>query len=158
MPRYDDFEPTMPGPKPPSEGPAVPAPPPAVLLALGRDLAAVRTLCIALIILTAILGGLVYRLSARVESAQRAAEAVPAAISQAADQKLAQLTPQLEQRLGRFEQMSNGLEKRLDSVENDMMSRLRAELPKILDEYAQQKIAQIQREAEKAQASLTRKQ
>ena len=160
MPRYDDFEPTIasPQPAPGAVGPpdaAVPSP--ASIAALHRELVVLRMLSIALIILTVVLGALVYRLSGRVDDAQRAAEAVPAAIGQAADQKLAQLAPQLEQRLNRFDQMSNKLEQRLGSVENDMIERLRIETPKILDAYAQQKIVQIQQEAVKAQASIAKK-
>ena len=79
------------------------------------------------------------------------------AIAQAADQKLAQLAPQLEKRLGRFEEMSNRIEQRISIAEKTVVERMRTEAPKVLDAYAQQKIAQIQREAEKIERSLSKK-
>ncbi len=158
MPRYDDFDPTIVTPKAaggsqPASGPSPAAGvSPALIAALRRNLLVVRTLCIVLIALSILLSALVYRLSGRVEAAERAANAVPAAIGQAADQKLAELAPQLEQRLARFEQMSNRIEKNIVAAENGMLERVRTEAPKILDTYVQKKIVEIQREAEKAQA------
>jgi len=89
-----------------------------------------------------------------VSASERAVEALPAVISQAADEKLAQLTPQLEKRLDRFEQMSNRIEQRITAAENTVIERMRTEAPKVLDAYTQQKIAQIQKEAERVQGSL----
>jgi len=104
-----------------------------------------------------VLAGLVYRLSGRVDASERAVDALPATISQAADQKLEQLTPQLEKRLDRFEQMSNRIEQRITTAENTVIERMRTEAPKVLDAYTQLKIAQIQREAAKVQGTVVRK-
>jgi uncharacterized membrane protein YvbJ len=152
MPRYDDFDPTIPNPKA-----AAPAAVDAItkrLEAMRRDLLVVRVLCIVLIAVALVLAGLVYQLSGRVNASERAVEALPAAISQAADQKLAQLSPQLEKRLERFEAMSNKIEQQIATAENTVVERMRTEAPKVLDAYTQQKIAQIQREAARVQGNL----
>jgi hypothetical protein len=86
-----------------------------------------------------------------------AAAAFPGAIAQAADQKLSQLAPQLEKRLGRFEEMSNRIEQRITAAESTVIERMRTEAPKVLDAYTQQKIAQIQREAGRVQGSLPKR-
>ena len=91
------------------------------------------------------------------EASERAVSALPGTIAQAADQKLAQVAPQLEKRLGRFEEMSNRIEQRISIAEKTVVERMRTEAPKVLDAYAQQKIAQIQREAEKIERSLSKK-
>jgi hypothetical protein len=154
MPRYDDFDPTMPSPKDPAAAPAGTDPMAKRMEAMRKDLLVVRVLCIALIAVSLVLAGLLYQLSGRVSASERAVEALPAVISQAADEKLAQLTPQLEKRLDRFEQMSNRIEQRITTAENTVIERMRTEAPKVLDAYTQQKITQIQKEAEKVQGSL----
>jgi len=75
----------------------------------------------------------------------------------AADQKLSQLAPQLEKRLGRFEEMSNRIEQRITVAENTVIERMRTEAPKVLDAYTQQKIAQIQHEATRIQGSFPKR-
>jgi len=125
--------------------------------AMRRDLLVVRALCIALVALSLVLAGLLYQLSGRVDAEERAVNALPATIAQAADQKLAQLAPQLEKRLGRFEEMSNRIEQRISAAENTVIERMRSEAPKVLDAYTQQKIAQIQREAERVERSLPKR-
>jgi Tfp pilus assembly protein PilN len=157
MPRYDDFDPTIANPKAPAAPPAGVDALASRMEAMRRDLSIVRALCIALIAIALVLAGLVYRLSSRVNDSERAIDALPAAVSQAADQKLAQLTPQLEKRLDRFEQMSNRIEQRITTAENTVIERMRTEAPKVLDAYTQQKIAQIQREAAKVQGSLQKR-
>jgi Tfp pilus assembly protein PilN len=157
MPRYDDFDPTMPTPKAAAAAPAGTDALPSRLEAMRRDLLVVRALCIALIAVSLLLAGLVYQLSGRVNASERAIDALPATISQAADQKLAQLTPQLEKRLDRFEAMSNRIEQRISTAEKTVVERMRTEAPKVLDAYTQQKIAQIQREAARIQGSLPKR-
>jgi Tfp pilus assembly protein PilN len=157
MPRYDDFDPTMPTPKAAAAAPAGTDALPSRLEAMRRDLLVVRALCIALIAIALLLAGLVYQLSGRVNASERAIDALPATISQAADQKLAQLTPQLEKRLDRFEAMSNRIEQRISTAEKTVVERMRTEAPKVLDAYTQQKIAQIQREAARIQGSLPKR-
>jgi len=157
MPRYDDFDPTMPTPKAAAAAPAGMDAMPSRLEAMRRDLLVVRALCIALIAVSLLLAGLVYQLSGRVNASERAIDALPATISQAADQKLAQLTPQLEKRLDRFEAMSNRIEQRISTAEKTVVERMRTEAPKVLDAYTQQKIAQIQREAARIQGSLPKR-
>lgn len=157
MPRYDDNDPTIPTPKAASAAPAGLDAMPIRMEKMRRDLLVVRALCIALIALSLVLAGLVYQLSGRVEASERAVNALPGTIAQAADQKLAQLAPQLEKRLGRFEEMSNRIEQRISTAEKTVVERMRTEAPKVLDAYAQQKIAQIQREAEKIERSLPKK-
>ena len=68
------------------------------------------------------------------------------------------LAPQLEKRLGRFEEMSNRIEQRIRAAEETVIERMRTEAPKVLEAYTQQKIARIQREAERIQLSPPRKQ
>jgi len=92
-----------------------------------------------------------------VDAQERAVNALPGTIAQAADQKLSQLAPQLEKRLGRFEEMSNRIEQRITVAENTVIERMRTEAPKVLDAYTQQKIAQIQHEAARIQESLPKK-
>ena len=157
MPRYDDFDPTTPKPK---DAAAAPAGVDAVanrMEAMRRDLLVVRALCIALLAVALVLAGLVYQLSGRVSASERAVDTLPATISQAADEKLAQLTPQLEKRLDRFETMSNKIEQQIATAENTVVERMRTEAPKVLDAYTQQKIAQIQKEAERVQGALPRR-
>lgn len=157
MPRYDEFDPTTPNPK---AAAAVPAGTDAMasrMEAMRRDLLVVRVLCIALIAISLVLAGLVYQLSGRVDAQERAVNALPGTIAQAADQKLSQLAPQLEKRLGRFEEMSNRIEQRITVAENTVIERMRTEAPKVLDAYTQQKIAQIQHEAARIQESLPKK-
>jgi uncharacterized protein YicC (UPF0701 family) len=125
--------------------------------AMRRDLLVVRSLCIALIALSLVLAWLLYQLSGRVDAQERAVNALPGTIAQAADQKLAQLAPQLEKRLGRFEEMSNRIEQRISAAESTVVERMRTEAPKVLDAYTQQKIAQIQREAERIQNTLPKR-
>jgi len=157
MPRYDDFDPTVPKPEAATVAPAGPDALSSRMDAMRRDLVVVRALSIALIALSLVLAGLVYQLSGRVDAQERAVNALPATISQAADQKLAQLAPQLEKRLSRFEELSNRIEQRIGAAENTVIERMRTEAPKVLDEYTQQKIVQIQREAEKIQGSLPKR-
>jgi hypothetical protein len=154
MPRYDDFDPTMPNPKDPAAAPAGVDAMAKRMEAMRRDLLVVRALCIALIAIALVLAGLVYQLSGRVSASERAVEALPAVISHAADEKLAQLTPQLEKRLDRFETMSGKIEQQINEAEKTVVERMRTEAPKVLDAYTQQKIAQIQREAARVQGSL----
>jgi Na+/phosphate symporter len=157
MPRYDDNDPTVRAPSAATAAPAAVDEKPNRLEAMRRDLLVVRVLCIALIALSLVLAGLVYQLSNRVEASERAVNALPGTIAQAADQKLAQLAPQLEKRLGRFEEMSNRIEQRISVAENTVIERMRSEAPKVLDAYTQQKIAQIQREAERIRGSLPKR-
>jgi Tfp pilus assembly protein PilN len=154
MPRYDDLDPTMPTPKAAAAAPSGVDAMANRMEAMRRDLLVVRALCIALIAIALVLAGLVYQLSGRVNASERAIEALPATISQAADEKLAQLTPQLEKRLDRFEAMSTRIEQRIGTAENTVIERMRTEAPKVLDAYTQQKIAQIQREAARLQGNL----
>jgi hypothetical protein len=154
MPRYDDFDPTMPTPKAAAAAPAGVDALPNRMEAIRRDLLIVRALCIALLAVSLLLAGLVYQLSGRVGAAERAVNALPVTISQAADQKLAQLAPQLEKRLDRFEAMSSKIEQQIAAAEKTVVERMRTEAPKVLDAYTQQKIAQIQREAARVQGSL----
>jgi hypothetical protein len=157
MPRYDDNDPTVRTPKAATAAPAAADEKPNRMEAMRRDLLILRALCIALIAISLVLAGLVYHLSNRVEASERAVNALPGTIAQAADQKLAQLAPQLEKRLGRFEEMSNRIEQRISAAENTVIERMRSEAPKVLDAYTQQKIAQIQAEARKVQAGLQKR-
>jgi uncharacterized protein YicC (UPF0701 family) len=157
MPRYDDFDPTIPTPKAATAAPAGPDAMSNRMEAMRRNLLVVRALCIALIALSLVLAGLLYQLSGRVDAQERAVNALPGTIAQAADQKLAQLAPQLEKRLGRFEEMSNRIEQRISAAESTVVERMRTEAPKVLDAYTQQKIAQIQREAERIQSTVLKK-
>jgi hypothetical protein len=150
MPRYDDIGPTMPTPAEADAMPNRKDP-------MRRDLLILRALCIALLVLSLVLVGVVWRLSSRVEATERAVDALPGIVSQAADEKLAQLAPQLEQRLGRFEEMSNRVEQRIGAAETTVVERMRIEAPKVLDAYADQKIAQIERAAEKIEKNLSKK-
>jgi len=157
MPRYDDFDPTTPTPKAAAAAPAAVDAMSSRMEAMRRDLLVVRSLCIALIALSLVLAWLLYQLSGRVDAQERAVNALPGTIAQAADQKLAQLAPQLEKRLGRFEEMSNRIEQRISAAESTVVERMRTEAPKVLDAYTQQKIAQIQREAERIQNTLPKR-
>ncbi|MGD0497652.1 MAG: hypothetical protein ABSC23_04360 [Bryobacteraceae bacterium] len=157
MPRYDDLDPTIPTPKAAAAAPAGADAIASRIEAMRRDLLVVRALCIALIAVALVLAGLVYQLSGRVSASERAVDALPGVISQAADQKLAQLTPQLEKRLDRFEEISNRIEQRITTAENTVVERMRTEAPKVLDAYTQQKIAQIQKEAARVQGNLTKR-
>jgi uncharacterized protein YicC (UPF0701 family) len=157
MPRYDDFDPTIPTPKAATAAPAGLDAMSNRMEAMRRDLLVVRALCIALIALSLVLAGLLYQLSGRVDAQERAVNALPGTIAQAADQKLAQLAPQLEKRLGRFEEMSNRIEQRISAAENTVIERMRSEAPKVLDAYTQQKIAQIQREAERVRNTVVKR-
>jgi hypothetical protein len=157
MPRYDEFDPTTPNPKAAAAAPAGTDAMASRMEAMRRDLLVVRALCIALIAISLVLAGLVYQLSGRVDAQERAVNALPGTIAQAADQKLSQLAPQLEKRLGRFEEMSNRIEQRITVAENTVIERMRTEAPKVLDAYTQQKIAQIQREAAQIQRNLPRR-
>jgi len=157
MPRYDDFDPTTPTPNAAAAAPAAVDAMSSRMEAMRRDLLVVRALCIALIALSLVLAGLLYQLSGRVDAQERAVNALPGTIAQAADQKLAQLAPQLEKRLGRFEEMSNRIEQRISAAENTVIERMRSEAPKVLDAYTQQKIAQIQREAERIQSTVLKR-
>ena len=157
MPRYDDFDPTTPTPNAAAAAPAAVDAMSSRMEAMRRDLLVVRSLCIALIALSLVLAGLLYQLSGRVDAQERAVNALPGTIAQAADQKLAQLAPQLEKRLGRFEEMSNRIEQRISAAENTVIERMRSEAPKVLDAYTQQKIAQIQREAERIQSTVLKR-
>ena len=85
----------------------------------------------------------------------RAVSAIAPAITQAADQKLSQLAPQLDARLGRFEELSRRIEQRISAAETSIVERIRSEAPKVLDSYAQTKIEQMRREAEQLQKKLT---
>ena len=157
MPRYDDNDPTVRTPNPAAAAPAAADEKPNRMEAMRRDLLILRVLCIALIAISLVLAGLVYHLSNRVEASERAVNALPGTIAQAADQKLAQLAPQLEKRLGRFEEMSNRIEQRISAAENTVIERMRSEAPKVLDAYTQKKIAQIEREAERIRNSFPKR-
>jgi Tfp pilus assembly protein PilN len=157
MPRYDDNDPTVRTPKAAADAPTAVDAVSSRTEAMRRDLLILRALCIALLAISLVLAGVVYRLSSRVEASERAVNALPGTIAQAADQKLAQLAPQLEKRLGRFEEMSNRIEQRISAAENTVIERMRSEAPKVLDAYTQQKILQIQREAERIRNSLPKR-
>jgi Tfp pilus assembly protein PilN len=157
MPRYDDLDPTIPNPKAAAATPVGADAMATRMEAMRRDLLVVRALCISLIALSLVLAGLVYQLSGRVGAQERAVNALPGTIAQAADQKLSQLAPQLEKRLDQFEEMSNRIEQRISTAENTVIERMRSEAPKVLDAYAQQKIAQIQAEAEKVRNTVVKR-
>ena len=155
VPRYDDLDPTR---SVPQAAAVVPAGMEAMtnrLEALRRDLLFARILSAAAVGVSLLLAGLVYQLSGRVESPERAVNAIAPAIALAADQKLSQLAPQLDARLGRFGEISRRIEQRISAAETGMVDRLRSEAPKVLDSYAQTKIDQMRREAEQLQKKLT---
>ena len=104
MPRYDDLDPTR---STPQAAAVVPADVDALtrsLETLRRDLLFARILGLVAVCVSLLLAGLVYQLSSRMQSTEREVRAIAPAIAQAADQKLSQLAPQLDARLGRFEE------------------------------------------------------
>ena len=155
MPRYDDLDPTRSTPQAAAVAPTGMDAMTSRLETLRRDLLFARILGLAAVGVSLLLAGLVYQLSGRVESTERAVSAIAPAITQAADQKLAQLAPQLDARLGRFEELSRRIEQRISAAETGIVERIRSEAPKVLDSYAQTKIDQMRREAEQLQKKLT---
>jgi hypothetical protein len=155
MPRYDDLDPTR---STPQAAAVVPADVDALtrsLETLRRDLLFARILGLVAVCVSLLLAGLVYQLSSRMQSTEREVRAIAPAIAQAADQKLSQLAPQLDARLGRFEETSRRIEQRISAAETGIVDRIRSEMPKVLDSYTQTKIDQMRREADQLQKKLT---
>jgi len=104
-----------------------------------QKLSLLRNLVIFMVGLVLVLGGIV------ISQMQQLADIRQNVVDMRAEGKtaVAKFTPELDQRMNKIESNMDAMDERMQKAQDKFMSRMDAELPKVLDKYVDKKMKEI---------------